>query len=641
MRSHEGFGVGEFNDVKRYSDWAKSVGIKLIQILPVNDTTTEKNWKDSYPYEAISIYAFHPMYIHLPAVAGKAHANLLKKYEEKRLELNALPEVDYEQVNEYKWQILRELYPLLKEQTFNSDSYKEFYNGNKHWLLPYAVYCLLRDKHSTPDFNLWGTYAIYDETFIQQCFQENEDAVNLHNFIQYHLHLQLKDAVAYAHKNKVVLKGDIAIGVSRNSVDAWQYPELFNMDMQAGAPPDDFAITGQNWSFPTYNWDAMRAQNFEWWRERLHKMSEYFDVIRIDHILGFFRIWSIPYEAVQGILGHFEPAIPVYLNELYGINVSTERLMNPYINDYVLHELFGSEADFIKQNFLEKEEDGSLVLKKEYATQRQIKKLFEKFEDTAHNRWLKERLYDLIANVVLIQTNDFDTFHLRFNMQHTLSYQVLDDGTKSILNRLYYDYFFHRQDHLWKEEAYQKLPAIKEASDMLICGEDLGLVPGCVKEVMQNLQFLSLEIQRMPKNQHLEFENPLYAPFLSVVSPSTHDTSTIRGWWNSLDWDAKQRFAHTQFHTDAIAPDECHGWVVEAIINQHLHSWAMWSIFLLQDLFAMDEQIRQADAEAERINHPENPEHYWRYRSHIAVEDLLNASAFNKKLATMIQHANR
>ncbi len=613
----------------------------MIQVLPVNDTTAHKDWKDSYPYEAVSIYALHPMYIHLPAVAGKKYASLLEKFEAKRLELNALPEIDYEAVNSRKWQALAELYPLLKTETFATDAYQTFIDNNRHWLLPYSVYCFLRDKYKTPDFTKWEDFAAYDESKAEQCFRENEDAVNLHNFVQFHLHMQLKDAVEYAHKNSVVLKGDIAIGVYRRSVDAWQYPELFNMDMQAGAPPDDFAVSGQNWTFPTYNWEVMRAQNYAWWRERLRKMSEYFDVIRIDHILGFFRIWSIPYEAVQGILGHFEPAIPVHLNELYGINVSTERLMEPYINDHVLQELFGSEADFIKNNFTEKREDGSLKLKDAFSTQRKIKAYFDEIEDTPHNKWLTERLYGLIANVVLIQTEHYDSFHLRFNMHNTVSYKVLDEDTKSILNRLYNDYFFHRQDEMWKQLAYQKLPAIKDASGMLICGEDLGLVPGCVKEVMQNLQLLSLEIQRMPKQQNIEFENPLHAPYLSVVSPSTHDTSTIRGWWKEIDMAKKQRFVDTQIQINTVAPEECKGWLVESIINLHLHSWAMWSIFILQDLLGMDESIRLNDAEAERINHPENPDHYWRYRSHIAIEDLMQSEAFNKKLQQMITTAKR
>lgn len=641
MRSRDSFGVGEFNDVKKYSDWAKSAGIKLIQVLPVNDTTAEKNWHDSYPYAAISVFALHPMYLHLPAVAGEKYNALLKKYEAKQQELNALSEIDYEEVNRVKWQFVHEIYPLTKKEIFAKDSYHDFFRENKSWLEPYASFCYLRDKYKTSDFTKWESFRKYTERLATSLLQENEDGVKVYYFVQYHLHLQLKEAVEYAHKNKVVLKGDIAIGVYRHSVDAWQYPELFYMNTQAGAPPDDFAVSGQNWGFPTYNWSAMKLTRFSWWRERLRNMSRYFDVIRIDHILGFFRIWTIPSHAVQGILGHFEPAIPIYLNELYGINVSTERLMNPYATDDSLFELFGMESWYIKDKFLYRNEHGEYFFKEEFSTQRKIKKYFQTIEDNQHNRWMKERLYDLSANVVLMPTEAFDTFHMRFNMYATSSYRALDEGTKSILNRLYEDYYFFRQEALWRHEAYEKLPAIKEVSDMLVCGEDLGMVPHCVKEVMQHLQLLSLEVQRMPKSDKQEFDDPSSAPYLAVVSPSTHDTNTIRSWWKGMPQDKKQRFIRDQLHMYVSADADCSGWLAEAIIKQHLHSGCMWSIFLLQDIFAMDESLRLKKPDAERINIPENPHHYWRYRSHVYIEDLMNNKDFTVRLKQLISHAKR
>lgn len=612
-------------------------------MLPVNDTTAQGNWKDSYPYAAISVFALHPMYLHMPDVYGTKYQSLLDKYNHQKQALNALSAIDYEAVNTAKWSMIEEIYTLRKQEVFASISYKEFLSAHRDWLLPYAAFCYLRDVYKTPDFKKWGKHGQFSYPMIEALLKEHPDGLGIHIFVQYFLHLQLKEAVAYAHTKNVVLKGDIAIGVYRHSVDVWQHPHLFHTEMQAGAPPDDFAVSGQNWGFPTYNWQRMKQDDYAWWRARLSNMSHYFDAIRIDHILGFFRIWSIPYDAVQGIMGHFEPSVPVHLRELYGINVSTERLLQPFITDRVLHDLFGSEQQFVQDFFLQKDIQGRWCFKEAYNTQRKIENLFAAWEKDAHNAWLKKQLFELLSNVVLMPTMHPDAFYFRFNMHKTLSYLFLDDATKQILDRLYNDYFFYRQEELWKTEAFEKLPAIRNASNMLVCGEDLGLVPKCVKEVMSKIELLSLEIQRMPKNEAHLFDNPLEAPYMSVVSPSTHDTSTIRGWWKSCSQEMRQQFAQEQLnlHTSTGLGADCPGWLVQLIIQQHLQSWAMWSLFLLQDLLGIDDELRLTDVDSERINHPENPEHYWRYRSHISVEELMQSSMFNRQIATIITQSGR
>jgi 4-alpha-glucanotransferase len=146
--------------------------------------------------------------------------------------------------------------------------------------------------------------------------QPHFDDIAVNYFIQYHLHVQLSEAASYAHAHGVVLKGDIPIGVNRNSVDTWVSPELFHMQMQAGAPPDMFSVKGQNWELPTYDWDEMERTGFDWWKKRFSQMSNYFDTFRIDHILGFFRIWQIPIQQVEGIMGYLNPSIPIYIMNL-------------------------------------------------------------------------------------------------------------------------------------------------------------------------------------------------------------------------------------------------------------------------------------------------------------------------------------
>ncbi|MDE6857909.1 MAG: 4-alpha-glucanotransferase, partial [Alistipes sp.] len=293
LRSEKSFGVGEFLDLELMVDWAVATGQTMIQILPINDTTMTGTWQDSYPYNANSTFALHPQFLHIPAV-GKLSKASQKRYDRLAAELNALPEIDYERVNDAKRSFLRELFDAEGAATFAEPEFKEFFDANREWLVPYAAFCALRDEFGTPEFAEWGEYARYDAARIGEYVAEGSahhaDAA-FNYFVQYHLHRQITRVRNYAHSRGVVLKGDIPIGISRTSADAWLNPDLFNMDCQAGAPPDDFSVLGQNWGFPTYNWAKMAEDGYAWWQARFRKMAEYFDAYRIDHILGFFRIW--------------------------------------------------------------------------------------------------------------------------------------------------------------------------------------------------------------------------------------------------------------------------------------------------------------------------------------------------------------
>ncbi|MBY0536432.1 MAG: 4-alpha-glucanotransferase [Chitinophagaceae bacterium] len=645
LRSKQSFGVGEFTDIKLLVDWSAKVGMKLIQLLPVNDTTATHTWQDSYPYAAISAFALHPIFINLEEVAGKKYAELLKPLAKKQKELNALPVVDYEQVMKLKWAALKELYHLQKETLFKDPDYLQFFEQNKHWLVAYAAFSALRDKYGTADFTTWPSFGTYSKSAIDRFVSprgKNYDDVALHYFIQYHLHLQLSEATKYAHSNGLIVKGDIPIGIYRNSVDAWMEPELYHMDRQAGAPPDDFAVHGQNWGFPTYNWERMAQDGYKWWYKRFVQMGHYFDAFRIDHILGFFRIWSIPLESTQGIMGQFVPSIPVYLNEFSrrGVTIDAHRLCSPYITDSVLFDLFG-EASLRLKEYLQQHPDGTYSLKEGFQTQRQIEQYFDK-SNLENASFCANSLMDLAANVVLFEAKDTNepAFHFRFNMEQTHSFKYLDSNLQFHLKELYIDYFFRRQDEHWKKEAMEKLPALKSSTDMLICGEDLGLVPSCVPDVMSQLGILSLEIQRMPKALGAEFFHPKSAPYMSVVTPSTHDMSTIRGWWEE-DRAKTQRFFNQELGHYGEAPAFCEAWINKEILLQHFYSPAMWSIFQLQDLLGMDPIIRRESPHEERINIPANPKHYWQYRMHLNLEKLIKEKDFNQELKDMIKQSNR
>ncbi|MFT3754188.1 MAG: 4-alpha-glucanotransferase [Paludibacter sp.] len=645
IRTKKSFGVGDFVDLKLLVDWARKVGLKLIQVLPLNDTIGTHTEADVLPYAAISAFALNPLFLNLPSMGKLPAAHpLQKEYKAKQAELNASDLVPFLEVINYKLQYTRELYLQQKDEFLENANFKKFFEDNEYWLSPYAAYCVLRDRFGTPDYRQWKEYSQYDAVKITEFvspMQPHFDEIAVNYFIQYHLHAQLSEAAAYAHANGVVLKGDIPIGVNLNSVDTWVSPELFHMHMQAGAPPDMFSVKGQNWELPTYNWAVMEKTNFNWWKKRFGQMSNYFNTFRIDHILGFFRIWQIPGNQVEGIMGHLNPSIPIHINEFAekGLWFDYNRFCKPYITDSILWDFFGEDASWVKANCLQIEDGWVLRLKASYQSQVFVQNLFDQGKISERVKW---GLFDLISNVLFFEKEGSNgtQFYPRFGMESLRTYRDLDNYTKDRLRELYVDYFYRRQDENWYQSGMEKLPALKHATSMLICGEDLGMMTPCVTAVMKELGILSLEVQRAPKSNKREFFHPSKAPYLSVVTPSTHDMSTIRGWWEE-DRGVTQRFYNSQLGHWGEAPYFCDWWICRDIILQHLYSPAMWTVFQMQDLLSISEEIRRPNPNEERINVPSNSKFSWRYRLHMNMEDLLEKEEFNTELKNFITQSGR
>ena len=645
LRSEESFGVGDFGDLKKFIGWAASTGQKVVQILPINDTNITHTWVDSYPYSSISIYAFHPMYLDLKQLGtlkDKKKADRFKRLQQK---LNALPQVDYEQVNKGKWEYIRLIFQQDGEATLASEDFKHFFEENKEWLQPYAAFSYLRDLNGTPDFRQWKQYAVYNEKEIEALCAEGTaiyPEIALYYYIQYHLHLQLSAVTDYARPLGVVLKGDIPIGINRGSVEAWKEPYYFNMNGQAGAPPDDFSVNGQNWGFPTYNWDVMEQDGYAWWMRRFGKMAEHFDAYRIDHILGFFRIWEIPMHAVHGLLGQFVPSLPMSREEIerFGLPFREEFFTTPFIHEYFLPELFGKKADYVKQHFLQPAEGYDLYqLRPEFDTQRKVEAYFAGKTD-AESVKMREGLYSLISDVLFIRDREHkDLFHPRITVQNDYVYQALTDGEKQAFDRLYNHYYYERHNDFWREQAMKKLPRLTGATRMLVCGEDLGMIPSCVPQVMNDLRILSLEIQRMPKDLGVEFADPARYPYRSVSTISTHDMSTLRGWWEE-DSEATQRFYNEVLHHEGDAPATATPEICEEILRQHLEGKSMLCIPSLQDWLSIDGKVRNPNAD-ERINIPAIPKHYWRWRMHLTIEQLMQQEKLNDKIRSLIKESGR
>lgn len=645
LRTENSYGVGEFLDLKEMVDWAKKVGMNMIQVLPINDTTITHTWEDSYPYKPISVFALHPMYLNIKRLKNFTTTEE-KKYEQEKKELNALDTVDYETVNKQKMKYIRIFFNKQKNLFFKDKTFQTFFKKNKDWLEPYAAFCYLRDKNGTTNFSTWGKYATYSRKKVTELTDKSNrdfEEIAIHYYIQFHLDLQLKEAVSYARKHNVALKGDIPIGIGGESVDAWTQPNLFNLGTSAGAPPDSFAIRGQNWGFPTYNWDEMGKDNYSWWKQRFQKMADYFDAYRIDHILGFFRIWEISADASWGLLGHFKKALPFSKEELQqrGFWLNEERHCTPYIREHILPKLFGDKVAMVKELFLTETNPQTYKLKEDFNTQKKIESYFNKNTDWEGENHLKDALMSLPTEVLFIADPiNKQLYHPRISLHSTLSYKNLSWEEQQCLNAIYTDFFYHRNESFWWEQAMEKLPTLVGATDMLVCGEDLGMVPNCVPDVMWQLKILSLEIQRMPKSNHFLFGNPANAPYLSVCTTSTHDMSTIRGWWEE-DRKASQKFYNMVLGKQGDAPYFAEWWLCEDILKQHLHSPAILTVFPLQDLLAIDCALRVENPHSERINIPSNPKHYWRYRMQMNLSVLNKADDFNTHLLEMVRASGR
>jgi 4-alpha-glucanotransferase len=555
LRTKEDFGIGEFADLPKLGDWCVANGLKIIQILPINDTTAHYDWRDSYPYNAISAFALNPIYLNLNILLNNApnpsidsHRNdmdvlgalqpkdsntavhvipskdrAIRIYAQR---LNSKDFVDYPKVLKAKWKYFNLAFEQQWETLKETPDFQQFVKENEDWLLDYAQYCAERDGNST----------------------------EIHLFLQYHCDKQLREAVKALHDNGLLLKGDIPIGVNPEGVDVKSHPELFHLNVQVGAPPDDFAAEGQNWGFPSYNWETMAKDNYAWWQRRLQVMARYFDAYRIDHILGFFHIWEIPKTAKSGLLGHFSPALPLSVEE---------------IENQGFH--------FVKSKHVKKGVD----------------------------------------TLFIADPNEKDKYIPRIELHKTKAYQALSEEQKQAIDRIYEDFYYHRHNEFWKQKALEKLPALINATHMVACGEDLGMIPACVPEVMQQLGIMSLEVQRMPKVFGHPFVQTEDLPENCVYTTGTHDMSTLRGWL------AEDRVRTRQF-LDSLDLDDrkITAKTLKKIMEKHLGSPSKWNIYPLQDLLDTDEKNWSPNPMDDQINVPANAKNQWKWRMRVPLEEL-------------------
>ncbi|KAI3431637.1 hypothetical protein D9Q98_004684 [Chlorella vulgaris] len=652
LKSAQCVGAGEFLDLVQLVDICAGTGFSLIQVLPVSDTSVRGTWRDSYPYSALCVFALHPLYLRLQALSDDLPADIRAEIEKARVQLEGVEEgVDYEGTMQAKQRIARAVFDRGGAADLEGEEFLRFKEANWEWLQPYAVFLVLRRLFGTGEHWRWGDLSRPTQEMLDRLSSPSQEffpSIQFTYWVQYHLHRQLLQASKYAASRHVALKGDLPIGVDKCSVDTWLWPKLFRMDVSTGAPPDYFDPNGQNWGFPTYNWEEMAKDGYGWWRRRLSHMAQYFHAYRIDHILGFFRIWEIPGDCCSGILGHFRPSIPLSRQELESHGIwDFDRLCEPWITDELLQDVFGAElAPEIAARYLQEQVGGRYRFRQAYSSELAlasvpVRRCLAPDSPPEGAEDVRKGLLALRQNVVLLRdAEDPNAFYPRFHLNTTSSFKALEQRWQDELLQLHHDYYHHRQESLWRKQAHRTLPALMGATDMLVCGEDLGMIPACVHPVMKELGLVGLRIQRMPSEADAKFGDPLTHPYMTVASPSSHDTSTTRAWWEE-DKLRRQEFYIEMLNGEGEAPQQCTPAVLEHILQQHMDSPSLLAIFPLQDLLPLSPRLPDCPPAKQQINDPTNSQHYWRYRLHVTLEEMAADADLRCLLADMLQAAQR
>ncbi len=644
LRTSQSVGCGEFSDLIPLADWCHSAGLKMIQLLPINDTMATNSWVDTYPYNAISVMAFHPMYINVQKVLDYYTATLTMELAAEAQSLNQEPLVDYEKTLNWKLKALKTLFQSHQSKITSDPEIKHYFEVNQWWIADYAVFSVLRDRYHTPDFRQWQELGTYNKRQVEAILRSGSEEAHkawFYIFIQFHLQRQLEEAIEHAHSKRIALKGDLPIGINPNSVEAWVDPMQFNFGLQAGAPPDFFSANGQNWGFPTYNWETMQKDGYAWWQQRLGRMQQFFDAFRIDHILGFFRIWSIPKPFTDGIMGHFDPSLPLDRGELQRFNFhgDPEYFALPVVDRPYIEMAVGMHAETIDEQLFTPTALGHRRMKQAYFNPEAAKNWVEQNIPPQDQEMVFKGLLQLMREILFIPATD-SHWHPRIMLTDSRLFGQLSNQEQVALKQIHTHYFYERHNEFWKQSATVRLEGTLKACQMLVCGEDLGMIPASVPEVMQKLQILSLEIQRMPKDINQKYGNTWQYPYLSVCTTSTHDISSLRGWWEE-NRDESAFYFHHVLHRQGEIPQHLTDDLAKGIIEMHLQSPSMWCIVPLQDITAMDPAIPKLLSAQERINEPAIPRHYWRYRVPFNIDWLLVEHTVHKQMKKIVENSGR
>lgn len=656
--------IGEFPDLIPFAQFCKTAGFKIIQLLPVNDTGTQ-----SSPYSGLSAFALHPIYIRLCDIHGfselyKSDKDFAQQYDELIKNCGYTLRYDYDQIMNSKVSLLRKIYDSMDFEKKIKGELSPWLKNNP-WIVNYAVYKNLKWKYMQSSWKEWkkeDQNKSLDE--IQKLWDtpELEKDHLFYAWVQKIAKEQFENASNEVHKLGLELKGDMPILMNEDSCDAWAYPQFFNQNLRAGAPADGDNATGQNWGFPTYNWKNLKEDNYSWWLQRLENASAYYDYYRLDHILGFFRIWAIPSGDCNALNGHTEPYAFIKKEELYEMGFDDNRirwLSEPHIPTGVIEDitwnhdaahkilsLFCTQLPGEELWLFNSKIKGSQQIWDTDLTDLCTEDAAFRIKDLLVKYWSNRTLLEVAKNKIVPM----------WTYEKSTSWGTLNDKEKELLNESF-DSINAKNEKLWKKQADEIFTAIKadKKIKMQPCGEDLGVGIACVPQTMEKHNIYGLKVlrwNRLWSEEGQPFINFDDYPELSVTTTSVHDSSTIRQWWID-EKDSVKAFIKMDpkaFGIKLTDDDEDEDLILAAskedfsektaqiILSQSAKANSQLVINPLQDYLFMEKKYWLKNDQDERINVPGTVTKFnWTYRLPVSLEDLQN----NEKLIAKINKTTK
>ena len=625
LRTRRSCGVGEFADLVAMGRWCVSVGLEIIQILPVNDTGA-----DNSPYSLMSAFALHPLYLRLDELTDAP--DIRQQIDAFRTTHNQTSHFCYPEVLAFKMAVLRTVYARHQQAIWADERLRRWIHDSP-WVRTYAVFCALKHTYGQKPWQDWPAWQEPTEAEIDAYFEAQSVETYFYAWTQWHLAHQLRQAAVALDTMGVALKGDLPALMPQDSADVWAHRPYFDLSVAAGAPPDMFSPLGQNWGFPVYVWEAHRRDGFRWWRARLVQAAQFFHAIRLDHVLGFFRIWQISLSEFSGLLGYFAPSRLLSHSDLAArFDAGRIRFLSiPHIPWHALQRELPHAAERVCTRYLDPLPGERLYnIKPELDNERVLAALPESapvraFLTTCH----RDRALMPLAE---------DTFAPAWYFYTSAAFALLSAAEKQYVQDLV-AVRGQESEIIWEAQGRDLLEMITHATDMFVCAEDLGVVPACVPRTLHTLGILSLRIERWTRRYDKEgapYIDPTQYPRLSVCTPSVHDTSPLRAWWEEPGWD-KAAYARLLGLNEPL-PAELTPWLCQRIIKRQLTANALLCVFQIQDLFALSEDLCTGKPQDERINVPGTISlTNWSYRMPAYIEDLHAHTPLCTLLTTLIQ----
>ncbi|MDR2403792.1 MAG: 4-alpha-glucanotransferase [Spirochaetaceae bacterium] len=647
LRSDKSIGVGEFPDLVEFADLCVSMGVGLIQLLPVNDTGYQ-----CPPYFALTAFALHPLYLRigdLPELKGPGSGEFIRRLEAMRKEFEQEVRYPFERIIRAKIDILRRIYAANRE-TIGKKAGDEGPLGRwiqeNPWVKEFAVYRRLKEANGEKSWKEWSSHrkislpASPDRLPPEiETLWNDETLRQEHIFwvwVQEALDSQFREAAAAVTRAGILLEGDLPILMNEDCCDAWAHPQYFHDDLSAGAPPDMYSPDGQNWGFPIYDWDALAKEDYAWWRRRLQVAEKYYRAYRIDHVLGFFRIWSTSRRETSSALGRFVPYVPVKYQDLKALGYDKGRIHWMSRS----HIPTGEVWDFLRANW------GGPFREEDIAAEA------ERLFSMALDRIGKEELWlfkDSIAGEKDIEVLDLHpasraclihAWHNRLLLEYekglfspvwyyrfSRAYASLSDGERQALEELL-DNRKRASERIWEAQGKRLLSVLVASSSMLPCAEDLGVVPDCVPRVLTKLKIMGLRVVRWFRDW--DREGQPYIPFeeypeLSVCTPAVHDSSTLREWWEQ---EADQEMFCSFIGVPSL-PKVYNPGTAKLVLSKTAAAVSRFRVFQIQDLLHISPKWYAGDPASERINVPGTYNEFnWTYRLPGTIAEIGKDSVF-------------